>query len=276
MFYRSIDLAAGVVPIESPLKIERISGKEFSLLASVPTTRSILGRIKRELAGGIELNKFIQRYESLLDVDGQKVKTSPATHPRGAELYVVRGEQIIGFMLLNFYSWDILAPQICIKVEGNNLQKTFSLKPFSGLTILPHKPELASELFIIWVEPAFRRAGIGRALFTEAINIIDGFLSRGDIMFLTVRSGLKKRESAALFAYLIEEERKANGEDSAGNVIISGVQVDAESVFARTGVDCNSIPVHPDAVAAEILSKQAGLQFIGYSNKTSAIYCKVK
>jgi ribosomal protein S18 acetylase RimI-like enzyme len=236
----------------------------------------MLGKIQRELIGGIPLNRFIQRYENLLNTDGQIVKKDLSPNSRGAEIYIAASqEQIIGFMFLNLYFWDILAPQICIKTEMCNSRKIFSLKPFLKLEKLICKPKFAAEIFILWIAPDYRNIGVGRNMFLKALRAMNKFLTKGDVAFLTVRSGLSKRNSKGLFRFLLDLEKKANGKNSTGEVIISGVQVEKDYILACTGIDYNSIPVHPNARAIEILSKHAGFHFLGYTSKTSAIYSKI-
>jgi GNAT superfamily N-acetyltransferase len=271
-----VDLARKLPP---SWEIERISGSDLSnqIRKEVPPAHSVLEAIRQELLPKLAPEEFRDRYSSLLGTDSQKVSQAPEVYSRGAEAYWIRNESTpIAGMILHFYNWQVLAPQICFRAERrDNENAILSLAKFEHLAALAFTPQFAAELSFLWVAAGYRRQGLGRLLFQKSLDIFGKFLKKHDFGFVAARGKLGGEEGQTIFQYLMANEEKKNGRSpDTGQVRIAGLGIPVEELNNALKIDCRYLPIHPDSIATAVLAQRANMRFIGYFRSTNSIFGK--
>lgn len=237
-----------------------------------------LEAMRRELSRQLSAEEFHRRYIKLLSTNSRQVAQAPEVNGRGAEAFWIRkGDDPIAGLIVHFYSWPILAPQLCFRatrVGDQNL--TLSLCRFGNLLELRVAPRLAAEVSFLWVAPLFRQRGLGNLLFQKGLALFDQCLTPNDLGFIAARGRLGKPVGEAIFKYLLAHEEQANGRSSeTGNIHITGIPVSVQQLNRDLGIDCRYFPIHPDSVASTLLAERANMRFVGYFRTTTPIYAKI-
>lgn len=237
--------------------------------------RSGFEAIREELFPEYSSEEFRKRYELMLQTNGSSVAQSPSTNKRGAEMFWVTDNLApIGVLVLHFYSWELLAPQICFLAKHNSKGEILNIKlaRFEQLVNAPTPPKLVAELSSFWVNPEFRGKGIGRLLFEKTLSVFEDTLKNGDFSFTAARGKLGKDTGQKIFNYLLATEEKVNGKNENTNQInITGIEVDVDNLSQAVGIDCRNLPVHPDSLATFVLAQKNNMQVLGYFRTTSTL-----
>ncbi len=259
--------------------IERITVSDLKkTMKSTSSVHPGLEAVRQELFANFSPQEFQKRYTRLLATDSQKVAQAPEVNSRGAEAFWIKnGDVPIAVVILHFYYWQILAPQICIRAScRNNEIVDLGLTKFEELIKSQSIPRLAVEVASFWVTPAYRGQGLGKFLFKKALAVFDKFLNKDDYGFTAAKGKLEKQKSKVIIQYLLANEEKINGRSSkTGQVCITGLMVSVEELNRALGLDCRYFPIHPDSTPTAILARRASMRFIGYLKSTSSIYGKV-
>jgi len=237
-----------------------------------------LEAVRQELFAKFSPNEFQSRYTKLLATDSQKVARAPEVNNRGAEAYWIRkGATPIAVVIVHFYSWQILAPQVCFLASRRNGENvSLGLARFDGLVKPQSTPRLAAEISSLWVAADHRGQGLGKLVFKRVLAVFDSFLGKGDLGFTAARGKLDTDKGQAIFHYLLDNEERVNGRSPEnGQVRITGLTVPIEEIDIALGFNCRYLPIYPDSVPTAILAERAGMRFMGYFKNTSSIYGKV-
>lgn len=259
--------------------IERITVSELQKLTDkTPLMHPGLEAVRQELFTRLSPKEFQNRYTKLLTIDSQQVARLPQVNNRGAEAYWLRNKSDpIAVLILHFYNWQILAPQICFQADRQN-SKNISLRlaRFEELVKPQFTSRLATELSSIWVAPDHRGRGLGKFLFKKALEVFNTFLGKGDYGFMAARGKLGNKKSRVINQYLLANEEKVNGHSPVtGDVHITGIKIPVEELNETLGFNCGYFPIHPNSISTVVLAERADMKFIGYSKFTNSIYGKV-
>lgn len=263
-------------------QVERVTKADLNTCSGGATSGSLhpaLEAVRQELFAEVSPVEFQNRYLRLLATDGCAVAQEPGVTKRGAEAYWIRGNQSpVAVLLIHFYGWSTLAPQICFKAErdsGSGIVD-LALARFEDLVRLRTPLRLAAELASFWVVPTLRRQGLGARLFEKYLEVIGRLLHSGDLAFTAVRGELGKEKGQAIFQHLLACEERANGRDpETGVVRITGISVSPDALGQALGFDCRYLRIHPASRATAILAEKSGMEFLGYFRTTSTLYGKL-
>ena len=193
--------------------------------------REALAILAKEFYPDQPQEEVISRYQNLI--------TRPPTHPQGARLEITPAdtEGVEGFLMIKYYPWGVIAPQIYFGVCRIDQIPHLYLLPLEqhllnklgerGGSILGI--ERAVELAFFWVKKEARHQGRGNQFFQSFLASTESLHDpKGQIFVFTVarpRPWPGQPISKAVLDYMVLKEREANGIDpTSGLARINGHQ----------------------------------------------------
>ena len=265
--------------------IKRIHAPDLTIMKNGVTywnEHPAMESIRRELFPETPQTEFLKKYFKYLSIDGQKFLKSPFEYQRGGEAYWISTDtEVVGVLILHFYKWETVAPQICFRAEidypeGKMMVKRLELTRFESLFNTNTSTKLLAELSSFWVHPQYRGQGYGKELFGKALEVFGTLLRDGDIGFTVARGALGKQQGQKIFHHLLDTEEKANGRDPITNLVkITGISVDTDILSRQLGFDCRYFPIHPDSLATVAMAGKSEMTFRGFFRTTGSIFGKL-
>jgi len=223
--------------------------------------------------------EYRARYTSLLEVGGDAVRENPKSNRRGAELFGILGRKSpTGVLLIHYFDWELLAPQVYLAVAEANDEKLVALRLAKLHQIVPKEvnARLAMELAYFWVGETLRGQGLGRLLFEFFLDRAAAILSEGDFVFTLQLGSLGYTDlGQKVQAYMLQREETVNGKnEETGLVNITGLVIPVEEIKVGVGIDLRRILPHPKAIATGILAQKFGMEFLGFSKNLGRLFGK--
>jgi len=218
-------------------------------------------------------DEFSEKMRVDLEFDANSLVASSEIQ-RATDIFYIRTENsVVAFLVLKFYKWTLLGPQLFFEVVDSDDEVTaFRLKRFNEL--VTSGGTNAGELAYFWVDPALRGQGVGRLLFDYAVNFFQSLLTPLDVAF-TLAQGNKAHLAIGieLRDAIIEFEKQANGvSEETGLPVITSRPFPVCRVEDVLGFPTGEIDTTLGARATKSLALKRGMNFRGYSRNLSLLF----
>jgi ribosomal protein S18 acetylase RimI-like enzyme len=222
-------------------------------LAKEDIAKPDLDGLREELFPQYSSNAFQAKYTDLWVAADMVEKKQ-----RSAEIFTLQDQHNhIGFLILHYYDWRLLAPQRVIGAKKISGGQDYMIWPARMRTLRTLDSVLgrAAEIAGVWVRPDHRRRGWGTTMLQFAWDRIVNEIAQTRFVFLSARGNANREIGTAVYARIL----RIVAANSAAK------ELSLKKVLSELAFPLDSFETAPQALVVKAFALDRGFEFGGFT-----------